>query len=360
MKNEHAPCTPRRRPGLIPAAALVCLLLLAGCSEKGLESVGGDDNDDGDDAIGNITAGNARVLTGSALDMIGKIAIVGNIANTLVQEHIDLLSGPERTAHDVTQCGGPYANETNRIDYREIAPGFRMPPGPSLHIALSQCTIESVAVSGFIDITAIDYESSGSDWQIDAEIFLNPVEILNDNGTQASLTDHMRYTATMEDGVLTTTLQISADANLGIIGGLNAQHYVAPINAGTRFVNYQFRPFRIHSIENPHTGEYRVAIEAHAEGASRLIRYTGSADPEIILQIATTAGLPVLWQGGRPAHYEEVPASGEISLAETCTGCGSILATINSSGVILTVTAEGGVVTEELPWATLIAPPGAP
>lgn len=359
MKQEPTERKTLPQTWTMPATALAALLLLAGCSENQAPLTPGGDGDD--DAISSITAENALALTGSSLDMIGKVVVVGNIANTLVQEHIDLLSGNEREARDIAQCADSpdgYANETNRIDYRVLSSGYAMPSGQSLHAGLSTCAIEGVTVSGFIDITAIDYQANGADWQVEAEVFLNPVEILNGNGTQASLTDHMHYTAVMDNGVLTTTLAISADVDLGVIGGLNTQHYVPPIDPDTDFINYQFRPFRIRTVDDSNTGDYTVAIEEHAEGASMLIRYT--SDAEISLRISTTSDLPVLWQDGRPAQYDEVPASGEIQFTENCTGCGSILATVDSDGIILTVAAGSGVVTEEVPWTTLLAPPDAP
>lgn len=347
----------------IAVAALVGLLLLAGCSDGGMPVEPGSPpgGDEEEEVISGITVDNARALTRASLDMISKLVIIGNISNTLLRQHIDLLSGPQRLGRDIVQCGGGYDNETNRIDYREIAPGYWMPAGPSLHAGLLECAIEGITVSGFIDITAIVYESEGGfgDWSAEAEIFLNPIGVINGNGTQASLTDHMSYKATMVDGVLTTTLEIAADPGAGIIGGLNAQHYALPVSADTDYVNYQFRPFRIRTVDDPGTGYYTVAVEPHEAGSSALARYTNDPDAEINMRIETTPVLPILWQGGRPTRYDELPASGEIRFTESCSGCGSILASVGD-GVILTVSTSSGVVAENVPWAALLAPPGAP
>ena len=350
-------------------SALACLpFLLAACvpEEAPLSLPLGEGFEDEPRVIGSITSDNTVLLARSSLEMTSRLIVLGNIATAMLREHAGLLSGPEFGASDIAQCAGSpdgYDFETNRVSHRRFAPGFALPAGPALRVSLSNCAIEGVLISGFIDITAIALSGDPGgpgDWSAQAVIASSPVEILHANGTATSITDQMRYTAGMTGGVLTTTLEVSADADAGMIGGLNAQHYAAPLNASSPTVNYQFRPFRIQTVEGPGSGPYSVTIGAHTEGASTLHRYTNNGDPGISLRIATT-GAPIVWQEGRPTRYTDAPASGEIRLQDGCSsGCGSILVTVTGPSVSLIVEADGGVTTQSGDWGTLLSPPAAP
>lgn len=367
IKNPCGPATARAvKTGLQPVTLACLVLLLGACAGGGNDgSTGGGPN--GPQVIGSITSENAVPLARASLEMTSKLIAVGHIATAMVREHLDLLSGQNFDTSDIAQCAGSpdgYDVETNQISYRQLSPGFTLPGGPSLHIALSNCTIEGMLIgTGFIDVAAISFSGDPTgpgDWSLQAVLALSPVEILHANGTGTSLTDRMNYTVTMNGGVLTTTLDVAADANLGLIGGLNAQHYTAPLTAFTPKVNYQFRPFRMRTVEDAGAETYSVTLGGHPEGASTLHRYVGNGDSGIKLRISTTNGLPILWQGGRPAHYTDMPASGEVRLEAACSGCGSVVAAVSGLTVGLIIEAGPSILTQFTDWATLLSTPSAP
>lgn len=357
------------------ALACAALLALAGCNgEESLDAGSGftpapDPAGPGtDDSSGlpGLPGLSAADLVRSSLEATSKLVVVSNIVNAMVHDHLDLVRNRDTEARNIAQCASSpdgYDFETNQVRYWHISAGQPMPEGDALRVALSQCLIEGVRISGFIDITAIDYngDPAGSgDWDLEAEVWLSPAQIHNNNGTVTSLTDHYAHTVGRDLNVLGTTLEIGADADAGMIGGLNGQYYTPQVSADSPAVNFQFRPFRIETTEDPNAGEYLVEIANHSEGASTLSRYTNGADDEILLRIQTLPEQPLRWPGSRPVSYAQTPASGSVLFAETCLGCDSIQADVAPGGVILTLESEGAVTSEPASWSVLLSPPPPP
>lgn len=361
----------RARAGLRGALSCAGLLVLAGCgggespdATAGFASPPGPGNFTG--AITDNPELPAADLVRSSLEATSKLVVIANIVNTMVRDHLDLVSSGDTGPRNIAQCAASpegYDFETNQVSYRHLNPGFMLPGGPSLHVALSQCVIEGVRISGFIDITAIDYrgDPGGSgDWDLEAEVWLSPVQINNNNGTVTSLTDHYRHTVNRTLDVLDTALEIGADPGAGLIGGLNGQYYTPGPTADSSAINFQFRPFRIETSDDPNAGEYRLEIVNHSDGPSTLSRYTNGADDEVLLRMETLAGQPLRWSGSRPLSYAQTPVSGSVLLAEACADCDSIRLDVDFSGVILTLESEGSVTTEPADWSLLLSPPPPP
>lgn len=349
--------------------AACVLLLLVGCSTNDTDP--NPPSDDPSDAltIERITSGNAELLTRSSLDLISKLVILGNIAVAMVKNSIEMLNSPGlvslQTSIDIPQCAAAgFGLETNRITYWDIASGFRLPAGDALHVAFVNCTLEGVRVDDtFMDIAGLDISGDPSantgSWSIEAVISLSPAHIINGNGTDTSITDTMGLTVTQSNGVVTMTLAVGADAGTGQIGGLNAQQFAVPQVSGVRPVNYQLRPFYIEAIDDSNTQIYSLAVQAHpSEGASVLNRYMSNPESTIRLRIATNSS-PVLWDGGRPQRYTDIPQSGgAVRLTEIdCSTCGYILAAVQDDGVALTINDGSAVTTQFSEWATLLSAP---
>ncbi len=342
------------------------LILLTGCG--GGEEESGSNPDPGPPpppVSGDLDA--ERVdLAHSALDVTSKLVMVSHIVNTMLRDHIVLVRAKNGNPLNIPQCAGSphgYADETNRVSYRNIDWGYQLPAGPSLHVALSECTIDGVTISGTIDITRIQSNgdpAGNDDWQVETEVWMGPVQIHNDNGTVTSFTDSYTHTANHTLNVLRTRIEVDADLDQGLIGGINVQHYTAPFSSDAAAINFQLRPFRVDTIEDANSGEYRVEITNHAEGPSTLSRYTNGANDEVLLRIRTQVNEPLLWTTGRPDSHSQPPASGSVMLEETCAGCASMQASVVSDGVVLTITHGPSVTSGTIDWSTLLSPLPAP
>jgi hypothetical protein len=373
MKKTQTGKQFRQPLGMLACAGI--LTLLSGCgggSEGGPEfspapspnPVTGAISDNSNDAP---ASADPASLARSTLDITSKLVVVSSIVNTMLRDHIDLVQAEDTAPRNIPQCASSpegYDFETNQVSYRRINPGFMLPAGPSLHVALSQCVIEGLNVSGFIDIT--DIRTSGNpagngNWQVEAEVWLSPVQIRNNNGTIASLTDSYVHSASRVSNAVATRIEIDADPGAGIIGGLNAQHYGVPFTSDNDAINFQFRPFRIDTVEDLDSGEYRVEISDHAEGTSTLSRYTNGADDEVLLRIRTEADEPLLWISGRPVSYTQPPVSGAVTLEEACADCATLRLSVAGSGeAVLSVEQDGSVTSSLLDWSLLLSPPPPP
>lgn len=351
---------------------LAAVLLLGGCSGCSSEDdeTGPPTPDPDPDPslslptpIDEITAENAELLTQSVMAMIARLTLIGDITTQMVHKGAVLLTNPSRQFGDAILM--PDCNEsidpgpgTNQLSYEFNNPGFFVPPGEALRAVFFQCSIEGLLVDGTLEIAAIshsgDLASAVNDWSFQATAVLGPFQINNGNETRTSYTDKFFYTVTRTGGVLTADIRIAADPSAGIIGGMNAEHYLTVPLQPLGVVNYQFRPFRITIVDNGDTGEYSLVVQASLEGASRLNRYTTSPSSEIIVTVATTGSTPITWQAGKPASLLDVPFSGEIKLVNANH---SIVATVESDGVLLTIDLGSSVVTESIDWAELLSAP---
>lgn len=360
-------------------SAIAGLLLLVGCSGGSGGNPAtlpspppGDGPQEVDESLvaGELTDANAELVARSSLQTLSDVVAVANIATAIAREYLYLVQAPGgfnpgTPGMPISQCTGSpdgFSIETNEVSRREFKAGFELPPGPVLHVALSNCDFEGVWISGFIEIAGITHlgsdPSGDGDWTLEAVLGLGPVEILHDNGTATSITDKMTYLATMQGGVLTTRITIAADPERGEMGGLNTQHYIAPLGANSAIVNHQFRPFRVRTVDDPNTGEYSLAIEPGPEGPSLLSRYTLRPIAEVLMEVETTTA--ARWEGGRPASYGDVPVAGEIRFVEQCDDCATLLATVQDDGVMLTVDTGTAITTRYSDWQTLLAPPPGP
>ncbi|MDR2877061.1 MAG: hypothetical protein LBV36_03340, partial [Chromatiales bacterium] len=343
----------------------------------------------------------------SSLGIISQVALIGEIANTMVQEHGDLIDGSQGiTPRDITECSNPAPDGvSNKINYQVISAGNPIPAGRELYIHLSECATKGVTLNGDIHIANLtDYRKDESGWYIEADIYLGPLQIRTENGTETSFTNHMHYIVSRQSTSMTTTLDISVDKDAGVSGGLNAQAYTGSVETATECVNYQLRPFRIASTFDPASAnKYKIAVEPHVEAGSEtkladiLIRYVtpscGTLDkpsdsskatsPEIQLIVKTDSqagsgvqntAAPVEWKDGPPSTYADFPVAGGISLTANCalttrTNCGSVLALIgagNSVGpglVSLAISYEDpetnvllGPVRRDVLWSELLNP----
>jgi len=376
MTKTDTGIQPRQSRHLLACAGL--LTLLAGCGGgggdepefgPGTSPIPGSRNITGatDGGTGAGSGGpDAVTLVRSSLDITSKLVAVSNIVNAMLHDHIDLVQTGDTNARNIPQCAASpdgYDFETNQVSYRHLNPGFMLPAGPSLHVALSRCIVEGVDITGFIDITNIRRSGDpggNGDWEIEAEVWLSPAQIHNNNGTVTSLTDSYTHSARRTLNVLNTRLEIDADLNAGIIGGLNGQHYALPLTPGSATVNFQFRPFRIDTTEDSDAGEYRLEIASHGEGPSTLSRYTNGGDDEVLMRVETQADDPLLWTAGRPASYTQTPVSGAVMLEETCTDCDTVQVAVASGEAILTVESGGSVTSSVLDWSLLLSPPPPP
>jgi hypothetical protein len=350
--------------------AAVCLLpLLAACSEHG--SGGGSGGvvppGGGPSIITSIDADSAVLVTQSSLDMIGKMVVIGNLTNKMVEYGAGLLIGAGGTPVNIPDCASSgYGPSTNQISYQVTDPGFNFPPGPRLDVGLVDCAMDGVPFDGMLYITGVTRSGNpagSGDWSVSAVVVLGPIDIGNGNGngTKMTVTDKFVYTANKVSGVLTTTLAMAADAGAGQIGGLNAEHFYDTSDP-TLVVDYQLRPFYIVLVDDSNSGEYSVAVPASnpvpPEGDSLLDRYTTNPSGEIKLRVATTPGAPILWQGGQPTDLADTPASGEIRFTEAdCSTCGSIIATVQSGGVSLAINDGSSVTTQSRTWSSLFNAP---
>ncbi len=352
---------------------LAAVLLLGGCSScsSDNEAAGPTPPPDPDPdpsvtlptPIDEITAEDAELLTQSVMAMVGRLALIGDITTTMVHKGAGLLTNPSRQRGDAVlmpECNasiepGP---GTNQLSYEVNNSGFFVPPGEALRAAFFQCSIEGLLVDGTLEIAAIlhsgDLASAVNNWNFQATAVLGPFQINNGNGTRTSYTDKFVYSASRTGGVLTADIRIAADPSAGIIGGLNAEHFLTQPTHPLSVVNYQFRPFRITIIDNDDTGEYSLVVQASLEGDSRLNRYTTSPSSEIIVTVATTGSTPITWQAGKPASFLDVPFAGEIKLVNSNR---SIVATVESDGVLLTIDLGSSVVTESIDWSDLLLAP---
>jgi hypothetical protein len=348
--------------------AAACLLLtLAACSEHG--SGGGSGGvippGGGPSVINSIDADSAALVTQSSLDMIGKMVVIGNLTDKMVEYGAGLLMSAGGTPVNIPDCAtSGYGPSTNQISYLVTSGGQLFPPGPRLDVGLVDCTIDGVPFDGMLYITGVTRNGNpagSGDWSVSAVVFLGPIDIGNGNGTKMTVTDKFVYTANKASGALTTTLAMAADAGAGQIGGLNAEHFYDTSDP-TLAVDYQLRPFYIVLVDDSNSGEYSVAVPASnpvpPEGDSLLDRYTTNPSGEIKLRVATTLGAPILWQGGQPTDFTDTPASGEIRFtAIDCSTCGSIIATVQSGGVSLAVNDGSSVTTQSRTWASLFNAP---
>lgn len=354
---------------------LAAFLLLGSCSKSssrndGIGPTPGNDPGTAGDpssilpiSIDQITTENAELLTRSMMSMIGRLAAIGEVTTTVVLKGAGLLTNPSRQPGDAV--GMPECNDalepgpgTNQISFEINQPGFFVPPGQALRAAFSQCSIEGFLVNGTVEVAAISYggdlASEVANWELQATAVLGPFQIHNPNGTQTSYTDKYKYRVARSGSVLTTDLEIAADPDTGVIGGLNAQHFLTLPTTSQSVVNYQFRPFRLRTVDNADTGEYTVIVQASPEGDSLLNRYTATPSGEIKLTVATAGLSPIVWLSGKPESHLEVPAAGEIGFVENGR---SIVATVESDGVLLTITIGGSVTTETIEWTELLTAP---
>lgn len=314
--------------------------------------------------ISAITADNALLLARSTLDMIGKLIVIGDITTTVVHQGASLLTNPQRQPRDPVNL--PECNDTiepgpgtNQITFEVYDPGFFIPAGEALSAAFSSCTILGLLIDGTLTVAALshsgDLASPSADWSLSATVVLGPVIVSNPDDSRTSYTDKFRYTATRQNGILTVDVAVAADPDAGQAGGLNAQHHLTSAMDNLYAINYQFRPFRITTVDNPGSGEYRVIIQSHAEdGVSRIERYTTRPPSEIQLTALTEPLAPLVWPDGRPLLQTDKPASGEVVLAESA---GSIRAVVGSEGVELIINDGAAVTTRSIDWAELLSPP---
>lgn len=368
MKKTQTGTRPGKTLAMLACAGL--LVLLTGCGggeESGSGSGAGPDPEPEQPPVSGDLDADTVNLAHSALDVTSKLVMVANIVNTMLREHIDLVDSADVDPRNILQCADSpqgYNFGSNQINYFYVNSGFGwLPAGPSLHVALSECTIEGLTITGAIDIANIRVSGNpagNGDWEVEAEVWLSPVQIHNDNGTETSLTDNYIHTVDHQLNVLSTRIEIAADPDAGLIGGLNGQHYAAPFTSDAAAINFQFRPFRIDTVEDSNTAEYRVEVTNHAEGPSMLSRYTNGGDDEVLLRIRTQANAPLLWVSGRPASYAEPPASGELAIEETCGGCATMQASVVDDGIVLTVDHGDSVASGTLDWSLLLSPLPAP
>lgn len=371
MKKKGAGRWFRQPLGMLTCAGFLTVLTGCGGGESGPEFSAAPSPSPVTGAISD-EFGDARApddpvsLVRSTLDITSKLVVVSSAVNAMLRDHIDLVLEGDTSPRNIPQCASSpdgYDFETNQVSYRYLNPGFMLPAGPALHVALSQCVIEGLKISGFIDIT--DIRSNGNpagngNWEVEAEVWLSPVQIRNNNGTIASLTDSYMHSVSRVSSVVSTRLEIGADLGAGIIGGLNAQHFAAPFTSDDAAINFQFRPFRIDTVEDLDSGEYRVEIEDHAEGLSTLSRYTNGADDEVLLRIQTDPDEPLLWTSGRPVSFTQPPISGQVTLEEACAACTTMQIAVASGEAVLTVEEDGSVSSSLLDWSLLLSPPPPP
>lgn len=319
-------------------------------------------------AVDEITAENALPLSRSSMDLVSRLVLIGHIAIAMVKDGMVVLNDPDRAQGDfvnIPECASSpagYGQETNQLTYMVYGEGFRLPAGDALHVPFAECTVEGNLIdNSFLDIAGLeisgDPSATSGNWGIEAFLSLGPMQFINGNGTKTSITDNMTLTATRTGGVLNMTLSVGADAGGGLTGGLNAQLLSDPPISGVRAINYQLRPFYLVVSDDANAQEYTVSVQSHpTDGASTLSRYVSNPNSEIILRVATPS--PVRWDTGRPEDFSATPASGEVRLSETgCSGCGSILATVQDDGVALTVNDGAAVTTQFSDWATLVSSP---
>ena len=309
-------------------------------------------------AISGITADNAELLTRSSLEMISKVLVIGNIATRMIEIGLPILSDHSQVI-DIPECPGG-STEANQISYLSFSPGFNLPPGDALHVALQDCQLENFLVTGFMDLAGLTVDTAGapSQWHY-GSVFQVSLTFLNTNNTYTWIGgDPITYSAVMSNGVLTTTLRINPST--APQGGLNASGPCADANncPGPTDVNFQIRPFYMVAVDDSNNGHYTVSIGPDPNNQPSVIdRYTQSPNAEILLRTATTGDNPILWTNGRPALYTDVPASGELQLTQTTCGACWILATVNNTGVTLTVSSGGSMTTKSSDWTTLLSTP---
>lgn len=361
----------KHRAHSLPSLAVATVLLLLGaCSSGGGGggggSGGGNGGGGGDHPSGRIeiTSDNALLLARSSMVVVGEMAAIGNIATAMVKDGYGLLA--EGGYVDIPECFGPYGNETNRISYNYFSPGFGLPSGDVLHAAFQQCTVEGMTITGAIDIIVVAITGNPTDddgnWRVEAVLSLSPpLEFVNSDGSFTSFTDTIDYLAERSNGILTTTLSAAKEADAGLSGGLNAQHFadLSDPSDPSAVINYQLRPFHLVLVDDSGAGQYTFAVQNHpVDGASLLTRYRVDPANEIMLRIATAGSMPVTWTGGKPATNTDYPVSGEIQFTETgCTSCGSIQADIDPAAVTLTVNDGSAITTEIIDWETLLTTP---
>lgn len=311
--------------------------------------------------ISEITTDNALLLTRSSLAMIGQLVIIGDIANAMVHRGAHLLvDDSDRSPVNLDECNHPEESGPgfNQLTFVNNASGFFIPPGPGLRASFTDCEIENQLVSGALDIAAVTYSgepgSAFNDWSLTAIVVMGPIEFTHPNATLTTFTDKFAFHAQRDNGILTVDIAIAADPDAGMTGGVNAQHFLSQAKQNQYAINYQFRPFQTTTTDNGASDEYSVVIRSHADGASRLERYTTTPFSEIQLTASTDPDNPLIWQGGKPASYTDTPDSGEVEFSE---GDGRIQATVNAEGVILTINDGAAVTTQSVDWETLLSPP---
>jgi hypothetical protein len=381
---------PRGRPGVMRKffrchlIVLVMSLLIGACGSRGAGG-GGTSGGGGTISTVSVTADNAEPLTQASLDLISKIAVIGNIALDMIKLGVQSQPDPSKWTNGATPidvpCKTPISGtEYNQISYQTLTGSFFEPPGPALHVPLYSCEIENVVINaGTMDIAGVSFDDptfQNPSWNVSAVIVLSPFEIWNDNGMLYSVTDKIYYTAAMDNGKLMTTLRIQYDPDPGIPAqqaGLNAQYVqnLAPPAKPSSAVNYQLRPFNIVTTDDPNTGNYSVRfVRDPSNRLSSIDRYTctlGSdgrctnVQGEIKFDVQTPQD--IVWLGGRPAVYSDMPIQGQVQFDQNdgCTSartCGSIFATVTNQGVALTgTTSNGEPIQQSFSWSTLLSPP---
>jgi hypothetical protein len=349
--------------------SLPALLLLGACSTEGLDSSSASSQPLTDEApapvlLEAVTADDAVLLARSTLDAIGKLAAIGDVTLAMIARGAPLLGGgfdPNTPAAVIAmpECNagiepGPGSNQLSYVFYDG---GFEVPGGDALRAEFEQCEVGGLLIDGTLHIAGIgfggDLASTANDWSFTATVVMGPIEIYNADGSLSTYTDEFRYIATRSGGVLSIDMEVGAEPDAGITGGLNAQHHREQLIDNDSAINYQFRPFAISLVDDGGSGAYTLAVRAHgSDGVSRIERYTNTPASEIRLTVANTAD--VRWQGGKPDGYAIAPDSGEIALNSED---GGILVTVDAGGVVLTVNDGGAVTTQAVDWAELLSTP---